>query len=419
MTSVTDAPDDHSGIAAIGPATCWPRLAPPRRRRRRCGATSTATPSSASTCPGPRQAVLEALDGLPPRRSRTGHDDVVGRRRPRRRPSPVRRSCCAATWTRCRCPRTPASTSRPRSTAPCTPAVTTPTWRCSSAPPACSRPAGATSPGASAFMFQPGEEGHDGAASCSTRACSTRPTAASPGAFAIHQSPTIPSGLVATKGGPLLASADDFQITVTRPRRPRVDAAPRQRPDPGRVRDRAGAPDDGHAPGRRLRPRRSSRWPGSGPARRTTSSPRPPSSLGTIRTVVRAGARPRCTTTSAASPSTSPRPTTRRPTSTSSRGYPVTVNDDGAADDVLDTAPPAARRRPRRRHAVAGDGRRGLLVRDSSRCRARWRSSAPGPRACGPPTSRRTTRTAWCSTRSAMTTGVALYAAVALRRLAG
>ena len=33
-------------------------------------------------------------------------------------------------------------------------------------------------------------------------------------AFAIHQSPSIPSGLIATKGGALLASADVVRITL-------------------------------------------------------------------------------------------------------------------------------------------------------------------------------------------------------------
>ena len=33
-------------------------------------------------------------------------------------------------------------------------------------------------------------------------------------AFAIHQSPSIPSGMVATKGGPIMASADELHVTV-------------------------------------------------------------------------------------------------------------------------------------------------------------------------------------------------------------
>lgn len=63
------------------------------------------------------------------------------------------------------------------------------------------------------FMFQPGEEGHHGARIMMEEGLLdgldvTR-------AFAIHQSPTIPSGMIATRGGPLLASADSFTVTVT------------------------------------------------------------------------------------------------------------------------------------------------------------------------------------------------------------
>lgn len=68
-----------------------------------------------------------------------------------------------------------------------------------------------------AFMFQPGEEGHDGAKHMldegllSTAADGAEPVSM---AFAIHQSPTIPSGVIASKGQSLLASADSFLITV-------------------------------------------------------------------------------------------------------------------------------------------------------------------------------------------------------------
>ena len=68
-----------------------------------------------------------------------------------------------------------------------------------------------------AFMFQPGEEGHHGArfmledGLLATAAAGAEPVSM---AFAIHQSPTIPSGMIAAKGQALLASADEFQITV-------------------------------------------------------------------------------------------------------------------------------------------------------------------------------------------------------------
>ncbi len=68
-----------------------------------------------------------------------------------------------------------------------------------------------------AFMFQPGEEGHDGARHMledgllATAAAGAEPVSM---AFAIHQSPTIPSGVIASKGASLMASADSFTITV-------------------------------------------------------------------------------------------------------------------------------------------------------------------------------------------------------------
>ncbi|MEQ1788495.1 MAG: M20 family metallopeptidase [Acidimicrobiales bacterium] len=68
-----------------------------------------------------------------------------------------------------------------------------------------------------AFMFQPGEEGHDGAKHMlddgllATATDGAEPVSM---AFAIHQSPTIPSGVIASKGLSLLASADSFLITV-------------------------------------------------------------------------------------------------------------------------------------------------------------------------------------------------------------
>jgi hippurate hydrolase len=62
-------------------------------------------------------------------------------------------------------------------------------------------------------MFQPGEEGDHGA-----RFMIEEGVLDIAGrvdlAFAIHQSPSLPSGLVATKGGTLLASADEIFIDV-------------------------------------------------------------------------------------------------------------------------------------------------------------------------------------------------------------
>jgi amidohydrolase len=66
------------------------------------------------------------------------------------------------------------------------------------------------------FFFQPGEEGHGGA--CIALQDGVLDAAdggeAVSWAFAIHQSPSIPSGMVATKGGPIMASADEIFVTV-------------------------------------------------------------------------------------------------------------------------------------------------------------------------------------------------------------
>jgi hippurate hydrolase len=68
-----------------------------------------------------------------------------------------------------------------------------------------------------AFMFQPGEEGDDGAKHMLDEGLlATASDGAEPVtmAFAIHQSPTMPSGVIASKGDSLMASADSFRIVV-------------------------------------------------------------------------------------------------------------------------------------------------------------------------------------------------------------
>lgn len=60
------------------------------------------------------------------------------------------------------------------------------------------------------FMFQPGEEGYHGARYMIEEGVLDGVDRA----FAIHVVTNMPNGLIATKGGPLLASADTFQITV-------------------------------------------------------------------------------------------------------------------------------------------------------------------------------------------------------------
>ncbi len=61
------------------------------------------------------------------------------------------------------------------------------------------------------FMFQPGEEGHHGARYMIEEGVLDGVDRA----FAIHVFTAIPSGLFFSKGGPVMASADQFDITVT------------------------------------------------------------------------------------------------------------------------------------------------------------------------------------------------------------
>lgn len=63
------------------------------------------------------------------------------------------------------------------------------------------------------LMFQPGEEGHDGAKAMIDEGllAEHRPDRA----FAIHISSVLPSGWLSTRRGTLMASADEFHITVT------------------------------------------------------------------------------------------------------------------------------------------------------------------------------------------------------------
>jgi amidohydrolase len=75
-------------------------------------------------------------------------------------------------------------------------------------------------PGRVLFMFQPGEEGEHGARYMLEEGLLDVPPLAdgspSPvtGAFALHITSTIPTGMVATKGGPTMAAADRFEIVV-------------------------------------------------------------------------------------------------------------------------------------------------------------------------------------------------------------
>ena len=68
-----------------------------------------------------------------------------------------------------------------------------------------------------AFMFQPGEEGHHGArymledGLLEQAGAGAGPVAL---AFALHQTPTIPSGVVASRGEALLAASDTLRVVI-------------------------------------------------------------------------------------------------------------------------------------------------------------------------------------------------------------
>ncbi len=63
------------------------------------------------------------------------------------------------------------------------------------------------------FMFQPGEEGYAGAQAMVDEGLLDRSVPVDR-AFAIHVTPVVPSGLVAAKAGALMASADAFRVVV-------------------------------------------------------------------------------------------------------------------------------------------------------------------------------------------------------------
>ncbi len=70
-----------------------------------------------------------------------------------------------------------------------------------------------TLPGTVVFMFQPGEEGHHGARFMLEDGLLADP--APDAAFALHISPNMPSGVVVTRPGPLLASAETIHARIT------------------------------------------------------------------------------------------------------------------------------------------------------------------------------------------------------------
>ena len=179
-----------------------------------------AWPEVGNHLPHTRDAVLAALEGLP--LDITLHETTSGIAALLDGGRPVaRRCCCVATWTPCRCRRTPDSTSDRRSTGRCTPAGTTRTRRCSSARRGSLSARQADLPGRVLFMFQPGEEGYGGAKYMLEEGLldiGPRPDGSeSPltGAFAMHITSSMPTGFVSTRQGPIMASSDRLLITVT------------------------------------------------------------------------------------------------------------------------------------------------------------------------------------------------------------
>jgi len=72
-------------------------------------------------------------------------------------------------------------------------------------------------PGRVVFMFQPGEEGHHGARHMIDEGLLDRhgPGGRPDAAFALHVSATMPTGEVHTRPGPIMAAADVVRVTVT------------------------------------------------------------------------------------------------------------------------------------------------------------------------------------------------------------
>ena len=104
------------------------------------------------------------------------------------------------------------------------------------------------------FMFQPGEEGQHGARYMLDDGL-LDVGAESPvdNAFALHVTTMLPSGFVGLKAA-RCSHRPTFCGSQLPAGGPRVDALCGARPHPCRLRDRAGDPDDDHAPRRRVRP---------------------------------------------------------------------------------------------------------------------------------------------------------------------
>ena len=265
-----------------------------------------------------------------------------------------------------------------------------------------------------AFMFQPGEEGHHGAKVMLDEGLLARvATDADPVslAFAIHQTPTLPAGAIATRARSLMASTDGLQVTIRG--RGGHASMPHQALDPipiaceivlalqSMVTRRVDAFDPAVVTVSRIR---------AG----TTSNVIPETAelVGTIRTVSEKtrGAvldEVRRVADGIASAHGAEAEVDLVP------GYPVTVNDDDAARFTLDTAAMllgerAAIEMP---NPVMGAEDWSYVLQEVPGCMA-FLGTAPGPGLQAPNHSNR-----MVLDESAMVAGIATYAGVALRWL--
>ncbi len=208
----------------------------------------------------------------------------------------------------------------------CTRAVTTRTPRCSSARRGCCTRGAASLPGTVRFMFQPGEEGFHGARYMIDEGVLDGDATSTPRSRCTSRR-TCRRARSGRRGGPLMASADVLDDHRDRQGRSRVDAVPRERPDAGRGRDRAGAAGARDATHQHVRSRR--RHDHEDPRRHDEQRDSRDASRWWARCApCRSTARAQAIEAMSRSSRASRARTTCAPSCTSSPGYPVTVNDD-------------------------------------------------------------------------------------------